>query len=650
MSDSRLNVRLLVTKVHKIADWFMLGVHLGVPTEELNKIDQRFSVTHGVERCKAEVFDLWLRRNPSARWNDVAEALEQLNEMTLANELRTISPPLTEQPQAFADAKTKAQEQKLEQKTTVRVELSKVTVRRFTNVESKFASLVSHVKTVIKEKEVAPEKLHSFLEVRLNQKIEFSSSTSISDLFEYIAPYYCFLNTTLLENIINEFLGESLQQQLHKYEILLDEFTSSTKISLLKEINTSTQTKSMPLVVLKLSGRCLDVTIKRFQELIKHIFEEESNALSNIQVKHGCICISWNTRDSAVSSLTVLAKNKIKLMKHIGILRLVVGETTIFDHEQLGLQQENDKDYYLEQSVVSNCIEAVEFLLSAGADPNHRNIDGKTVLGLASVNGFTGMSKLLIDAGACVNHADACSPKMTPLMLACSENHDDLVRLLLQSVADANLAGLNAVNSAINARNGKGLTSLAVACQHGSYEAAKLLIEYGADVQLHTFRKTTPLMIACHNRHEDIAALLLDSQADANLQNNLNKTALMIACWQQLAPTVSLLLSNGADPNQQSNTGWTALMIACTPHPSLELDERVPALLISAGADPNLKNNEDFTALILAVRYRYEAGVKVLLNAQANIDAQDQNGNTALHHAASIGHTVITELLVLILY
>ena len=265
-------MRLLVSKVHKIVDWFMLGVHLGVPTEELNKIDQRFSVSHGVERCKAELFDLWLRRNPTAKWDDVASALEQLIEAALASELRKISPCLvtcTQQPPPPASA---GGQQALEQKT-VRVELSKSTVRRFASIEGKFASLVSDVKTVIKKKGVAPEKLHSFLEVRLNQKIEFSSSTSISDLFECIGPYYCFLNTTLLENIISEFLGEPLQQQLDEYEGLLEEFTSSTKISLLKEINISTQYERMPLVVLKLGGRCLDVTIKRFQELVKHILE-----------------------------------------------------------------------------------------------------------------------------------------------------------------------------------------------------------------------------------------------------------------------------------------------------------------------------------------------------------------------------------------
>ena len=43
-----------------------------------------------MERCKAELFDLWLRQNPSARWDDVASALEQLNEKVLASELRAL--------------------------------------------------------------------------------------------------------------------------------------------------------------------------------------------------------------------------------------------------------------------------------------------------------------------------------------------------------------------------------------------------------------------------------------------------------------------------------------------------------------------------------------------------------------------------------
>ena len=92
-----------------------------------------------------------------------------------------------------------------------------------------------------------------------------------------------------------------------------------------------------PLVVFKLAqnGRdlplSLDVTIKRFQDLIECIFGEKSSVLSNIQVKDGCICITWGTRKSAVYSLTTLAKGKITFMKHVGILRLTVGEIVIFE-------------------------------------------------------------------------------------------------------------------------------------------------------------------------------------------------------------------------------------------------------------------------------------------------------------------------------
>ena len=87
----------------------------------------------------------------------------------------------------------------------------------------------------------------------------------------------------------------------------------------------------MPLVVLKLAGRCLDVTIKRFQELVECIFGEKSKALSNMQVKDGCICITWNTRESAIPFLTALAKEKVKFMKFVGILRLTVGKVIIFE-------------------------------------------------------------------------------------------------------------------------------------------------------------------------------------------------------------------------------------------------------------------------------------------------------------------------------
>ena len=163
-----MNVRLLVTRVQKISDWFMLGVYLGVPNEELNKIDQRFSASHGVERCKAELFDLWLRRNPSARWDDVASALDQLNELTLASELRQLqlcqisSPALSSTPnlETATDGEP----------AQVIVEVSKLAVKKFSKLESKFASLVCNVKSMVEKKRVTPGKITQFFRSSLKPR------------------------------------------------------------------------------------------------------------------------------------------------------------------------------------------------------------------------------------------------------------------------------------------------------------------------------------------------------------------------------------------------------------------------------------------------------------------------------------------------
>ena len=43
--------------------------------------------TYGVGRLKAEMFDLWLRRSPSASWGDIIAGLTAMGEITVANKI-----------------------------------------------------------------------------------------------------------------------------------------------------------------------------------------------------------------------------------------------------------------------------------------------------------------------------------------------------------------------------------------------------------------------------------------------------------------------------------------------------------------------------------------------------------------------------------
>lgn len=138
--------------------------------------------------------------------------------------------------------------------------------------------------------------------------------------------------------------------------------------------------------------------------------------------------------------------------------------------------------------------------------------------------------------------------------------------------------------------------------------------------------------------------LLRNPYIDINAHDNKpgGLTALMHAAWNGDVEIVNLLLNAGADANVLDKFGRTALGFA--PYGKfypLEKSEEVVKLLLDAGA----KVNRDARPLTNAALVGSKKIVEMLLNSGANINAQDNEGRTALMGAALLGHRSVVEQL-----
>ena len=318
----------------------------------------------------------------------------------------------------------------------------------------------------------------------------------------------------------------------------------------------------------------------------------------------------------------------------------------------------------------------VELLLDAGADPNTMLDAGETALMTAARTGVVEVVDLLLAHGADASAAETWRGQ-TALMWAAAEGHAAVVSALLAAGAD------------VGAASGRGFTALLFAAREGEIEVAELLLDAGAslgDALSVNSRRTAggvevvrasedglnAFLLAVGSAHYELAALLLERGADPNAAPR-GWTALHQVSWVRKAGDagsnnpapegsggmdslefVRLLAATGADLNARVTVrppaGITRLnMIDGTPFllAARTADADLMRLLAELGADPLLPNEDNTTPLMVAAgvgtsspgedpgsESEVREAVQAALDLGGDLDAVDDNGETAMHGAA----------------
>ncbi|MGQ0752721.1 MAG: ankyrin repeat domain-containing protein [Betaproteobacteria bacterium] len=189
-------------------------------------------------------------------------------------------------------------------------------------------------------------------------------------------------------------------------------------------------------------------------------------------------------------------------------------------------------------------------------------------------------------------------------------------------------------------------TGLLAAAAKGDAAQITALIAKGAKPDVRDGYRRTPLHIAAYGRHHDAMRALVAAGANPNALENDRYDIVTIAAVANEVPTLRLALELGCKPtNVTSRYDGTALIAAA--HLG---HAEVVRTLIRAGAPLDHVNNLGWTALIESIVLgdggpRHTDTLRALVEAGANVNLADRNGETPLALARGRGYGPMVKLL-----
>lgn len=249
---------------------------------------------------------------------------------------------------------------------------------------------------------------------------------------------------------------------------------------------------------------------------------------------------------------------------------------------------------------------------------------GNTALHYATEWGLENAVETLITKGA--NKEAKNANGETPIFSACKNNKSEMISLLAKK------------GCKINVRDNLGSTPLHVAVRWGNIDAAEQLISLGINIDAQNVTGKTPLAEAVLGGKPEIAKMLLSKGANPNTSDINGRTILMDAVKAKNTKTIAMLLEYNANPQAQDLNGRNSYHEA-----ALTEDENVINLIRNAGGNPLSRDKNGNTPFSLCLS-KQDSIIKAILGKDTSIS--DSDGNTPLHIAVQNNKESILKMLI----
>ena len=164
--------------------------------------------------------------------------------------------------------------------------------------------------------------------------------------------------------------------------------------------------------------------------------------------------------------------------------------------------------------------------------------------------------------------------------------------------------------------------------QGGMVECVRELLPYVSVDQCRSELGSTALIESVKKNNIDLIKLLMEAGFHLEEKDEEFKmTPLMFACFLGFKEIAEVLMRSGASVVASNDDRATSLLLACK-----KGHVEIVQLLLQAGEIGGVSVSND-VCLTIAAEQRHTELVKVLLEKEFNVNAQDVNGNAALHFA-----------------